>query len=103
MPDAKSRSELSEEEIIASIFRVITPDRQPANPRTGGKTSPAQRDESDVVELTQVVEEDSSIRRIAPRTVAGSASSDQPLTCSDARRAILSTHSQAHGPPASEP
>jgi len=42
MPDAKSHSEPSVEEIIASIFRVIAPDRQPANPRTGGKTSPAQ-------------------------------------------------------------
>jgi len=103
MPDAKSRSELSEEEIIASIFRVITPDRQPANPRLGGKTSPAQRDESDVVELTQVVEEDGSIRRIAPRTVAEAASSDEPLTGSDPGGAILTTHTEPRGHPVGEP
>jgi cell pole-organizing protein PopZ len=103
MPDAKSRSEPSEEEIIASIFRVITPDRQPANPRTGGKTSPAQRDERDVVELTQVVEEDGSIRRIAQRTVAEAASSDEPLTGSDPRGAILTTHTEPQGHPVGEP
>src|SRR6266851_1819855 len=72
MPDAKPHSEPSMEEIIASISRVIAEDIHPGDRRAGevqlgGKVPPAPREGSDVLELTQVVNEDGSVRRIAPR------------------------------------
>jgi len=63
------------EEIIASISRVIAEDIHPGDKRAGevqpgGKVPPAAREGGDVLELTQVVNEDGSIRRIAPRVAA---------------------------------
>jgi uncharacterized protein len=85
------------EEIIASISRVIAEDRHSPNRRTGSKASTAQRQESDVLELTQVVEEDGSIRQIAPRTVAEAAPSDETATASDPPAAIPPAHIEVQG------
>jgi hypothetical protein len=62
MPDnAKSSPEPSMEEIIASISRIITEDKRPPEP-----TRPAAAVQSDILELTEVVDEDGSIRREVP-------------------------------------
>ena len=61
MPDnAKSSPEPSMEEIIASISRIITEDKRPPEP----VRPPAEK--SDILELTEVVDEDGSVRRKAP-------------------------------------
>jgi uncharacterized protein len=85
------------EEIIASISRVVAEERQSGNPpkgegRPSGKASLAQRGEGDVLELTQVVEEDGSVRRITPRSSAEAASLGETVTARDPRAAIPSTH-----------
>jgi cell pole-organizing protein PopZ len=108
MPDAKAHSEPSMEEIIASISRVIAEDRHAANPRTGdprpsARVAPAQREESDVLELTQVVDEDGSVRRIPPRAASEAAPSDEPLTASDTHAAIPTTHIEPQGYAGGEP
>jgi len=62
MPDnAKSSPEPSMEEIIASISRIITEDKRPPEP-----TRPVAAEKSDILELTEVVNEDGSVRREAP-------------------------------------
>lgn len=62
MPEnVKSPSEPSMEEIIASISRIITDEKtsvEPARPVPEGK--------SEILELTEIVDEDGSVRRIAP-------------------------------------
>jgi len=62
MPEnAKSPSEPSMEEIIASISRIITDEKtslEPVRPTPGEK--------SEILELTDVVDEDGSVRRVAP-------------------------------------
>jgi uncharacterized protein len=73
MPDAKSHSEPSMEEIIASISRIIAEDKHPgekraADTRAGGTVRSSAAEESDILELTQAVNEDGSVRRVRPRT-----------------------------------
>jgi len=62
MPEnAKSPSEPSMEEIIASISRIITDEKtslEPVRPTPGEK--------SEILELTEVVDENGSVRRVAP-------------------------------------
>ena len=62
MPEnAKSPSEPSMEEIIASISRIITDEKtslEPVRPTPGEK--------SEILELTDVVDEDGSVRRVGP-------------------------------------
>ena len=76
MPEnAKSPSEPSMEEIIASISRIITDEKtslEPVRPTPGEK--------SEILELTDVVDEDGSVRRVGPE--AGN--SDGRLTRSSA-------------------
>ena len=64
MPEnAKSPSEPSMEEIIASISRIITDEKtsvEPVRPDPGEK--------SEILELTEIVDEDGSVRRVAPET-----------------------------------
>lgn len=62
MPDnIKPPSEPSMEEIIASISRIITEDHKPAEvPR------PVPAERSDILELTDVVNEDGSVSRLKP-------------------------------------
>jgi hypothetical protein len=62
MPDnAKSPPEPSMEEIIASIGRIITDDKRPGEP-----TPPVSGEKSAILELTEVVNEDGSVRRMPP-------------------------------------
>jgi hypothetical protein len=85
MPDAKSQPEPSIEEIIASISRIIAEDKDPADRRVGTGTkaqsdvvTPAPGERSDVLELTQVVNEDGSVRRVSPWAEAATAPSPSP-------------------------
>ncbi len=69
MPAGKFPSEPSMEEIIASISRIIAEDKPEAERRVGA-TAPgvaaAPTERSDILELTQVVDEDGSVRRLSP-------------------------------------
>ena len=72
MPDEKSQPEPSMEEIIASISRIIAEDKRPGDrraaekrPGTATQTAPDEKDE--VLELTQAVNEDGSVRQVTPR------------------------------------
>jgi cell pole-organizing protein PopZ len=49
------------EEIIASISRIITDDKRPAEP-----VPPVLGEKSAILELTEVVDEDGSVRRVTP-------------------------------------
>jgi cell pole-organizing protein PopZ len=69
MPAGKSPSEPSMEEIIASISRIIAEDKPGAERRVGATASSeaaASTAKGDILELTQVVEENGSIRKILP-------------------------------------
>jgi uncharacterized protein len=78
MPVGKSPSDPSMEEIIASISRLIAEDKEPAS-RRAGSPSPAEADpralggSSDILELTQVVNQDGSVRRVSPWAEVASA------------------------------
>jgi hypothetical protein len=62
MPEnAKSPSEPSMEEIIASISRIITDEKTSVEP-----IRPAPGEESEILELTEVVDEDGSVRCVVP-------------------------------------
>lgn len=62
MPEnAKSPSEPSMEEIIASISRIITDEKTPVEP-----LRPIPGEKGEVLELTEVVDENGSVRRVAP-------------------------------------
>ena len=62
MPDnPKKPTEPSMEEIIASISRIITEDKRPIE-----TISPASDKKPDILELTEIVNEDGSIRRVTP-------------------------------------
>jgi uncharacterized protein len=64
MPEnAKSPPEPSMEEIIASISRIITEDKRADEP-----THSAAVETSDILELTEAVNEDGSVRRLTPST-----------------------------------
>jgi cell pole-organizing protein PopZ len=86
MPVEKSSSDPSMEEIIASISRIIAEDKPPADRRVGTTAAgeaaaPAWGERSDILELTQVVNEDGSVRRVSPWTdvaAAPSSAADAP-------------------------
>jgi uncharacterized protein len=82
MPDAKSPPEPSMEEIIASISRIIAEDKRPGDHRTGENkpntaVSAAAGEASDVLELTQAVDEDGSVRNVTPMSRDGAEPSAQ--------------------------
>lgn len=62
MSDAKPQSEPSMEEILASINRIIADDKKPgdASPHSAGEPN------NEVLELTEAIAEDGTIRRIEP-------------------------------------
>ena len=71
MPAEKSQPDPSMEEIIASLSRIIAEDKDPAYRRVGTKAqseavAPAPGEKSDILDLTQVVNEDGSVRRVSP-------------------------------------
>ena len=64
------------EEIIASISRIIADDKRPGDHRTGenkpsAAVSAAPGETSDVLELTQAVNEDGSVRHVTSRIRGG--------------------------------
>lgn len=70
MPEnAKSPSEPSMEEIIASISRIITDEKRPEDPF---RPIPSEN-RDDVFELTEAVNEDGSVRRVTPLAERGAA------------------------------
>ena len=79
MPDiAKSPPEPSMEEIIASISRIITDDKRPSDP-----VRPMPEEKSDVLELTEAVNEDGSVRRVTPLPENPTALSTEPAASVD--------------------
>jgi hypothetical protein len=80
MPEnVKSPSEPSMEEIIASISRIITDEKTSAEP-----ARPVPEEKSEILELTEIIDEDGSVPRIAPeagrseRHPIGSAAATDP-------------------------
>jgi cell pole-organizing protein PopZ len=105
MPDnAKSPPEPSMEEIIASISRIITEDKSPSEPvrRVLGE-------KSDVLELTEVVDEDGSLRRVTPlgenpnAPAVGSAGAASSIANATARTEPEPSHADAGIEPTLEP
>jgi cell pole-organizing protein PopZ len=79
MPDnAKSSPEPSMEEIIASISRIITEDKRPSEP-----TRPVAAEKSDILELTEVVNDDGSVSREIPAAGNPNATSVRTATAMD--------------------
>ena len=96
------------EEIIASISRVIAEDKHSGNARTdnvrpGGTGAPANPEESDILELTQVVDEDGSVHRIASRAAEEVAPSSATGIADGSRPANATTHVDPRGHAKSEP
>jgi uncharacterized protein len=76
MSDAKSPPELSMDEILATIRRIISEDEQTGSPPTArgaasNTTGAAAHDGDDVLELTEAINEDGSTRHLAPIAAAG--------------------------------
>jgi uncharacterized protein len=87
MPDEKPQSEPSMEEIIASISRIIAEDKRPEDRRAGEKRpgasiSAAPGEKGEVLELTQAVNEDGSVRQVTPRGQGTSEAAEQTNTTS---------------------
>jgi uncharacterized protein len=83
MAAEKSQPEPSMEEIIASISRIIAEDKERVDQRVGTKASgetfaPAPEERTDILELTQIVNEDGSVRRVSPWAEAATAPSGAP-------------------------
>ncbi len=97
------------EEIIASISRVIAEDKHSGNTRTGderagGKVTPAYPKGSDILELTQVVDEDGSVRRIGSRAAEEDAPPPVAAGITDGSSpANATTHVDSQGRAKSEP
>src|SRR5712691_9763675 len=73
MSDAKSPPELSMDEILATIRRIIAEDEQPGGPlNAGGATGGAAAKDAagdtadEIVELTEAINEDGTVRHLAP-------------------------------------
>jgi cell pole-organizing protein PopZ len=79
MPDAKSQPEPSMEEIIASISRIIAEDKTPEDRNTREKkpSAAASGEVSDILELTQAVNDDGSLRDVTPRSQDGAEAAAQ--------------------------
>ena len=91
MPDhPKTPTEPSMEEIIASISRIITEDKRPIEP-----LSPAADEKPDILELTDVVDEDGSIRRVTPFAENTTTSSAAAATASGPSPTSEIMHSEA--------
>ena len=77
MPEhTKTPPEPSMEEIIASISRIITEEKRPPEP-----VNPVSASETDILELTEVVDEDGSVRQVT--SSAGNAASSSESGSSD--------------------
>jgi hypothetical protein len=79
MPEnSKSPSEPSMEEIIASISRIITDEKTSVEP-----VRPVPGEKSEILELTEVVEEDGSVRRVAPEASSSDRRPTRPSAGAD--------------------
>jgi hypothetical protein len=66
------------EEIIASISRIITDEKTPAEP-----LRPVSGEKTEVLELTEIVDENGSVRRVAPEAVSSERRSTGPAVAVD--------------------
>ena len=100
-------SELSVEEIIA-FSRVIAEEKRPGYAHTGdvrpdAKVSSAHLQGSDVLELTQVVDEDGSARPIASRTASEAVPPSSEPVATGVHPANAAARCDPQGPATSEP
>src|SRR4051812_66275 len=92
MPEnPKSPSEPSMEEIIASISRIITDEKTSVEP-----VRPVPGEKSEILELTEVVDEDGSVRRVAPE--AGSSEKRPTGSTAAVDTAAANATAQSGGP-----
>jgi uncharacterized protein len=77
------------EEIIASISRIITDDKRPVEP-----VRPVPGAKGDVLELTEVVDEDGSVRRVSPVKDTPSAPTTEPTGGADPASAHAAARSE---------
>jgi cell pole-organizing protein PopZ len=90
MPEnAKSPPEPSMEEIIASISRIITDEKRPVEP-----VRPVPAKKSEILELTEVVEEDGSVRRVTRAAQNSNAPSAAPTATADTSVASAAARSE---------
>jgi uncharacterized protein len=75
MSDAKPPQDLSTEEIIASISRVIAADSGVREPRLPAAAAP-----DDVLELTDALDRDGGVRRIEPRAESTGSGAPPPAS-----------------------
>jgi uncharacterized protein len=83
------------EEIIASISRIITDEKTSVEP-----ARPVPEEKSEILELTEIIDEDGSVRRIAPE--AGS-SERHPIGSADATDLAAANATAQSGPSALGP
>jgi len=88
MSDTKSAQDLSLEEILTTVRRIIAEDEQPSAPAGGRGASVAPPD--DVLELTEALGEDGSVRHLQPIGFA-SEPAGAPATASPATDARVPT------------
>jgi uncharacterized protein len=92
MPEnVKSPSEPSMEEIIASISRIITDEKTSVEP-----VRPVPGEKSEILELTEVVDEDGSVRRVASE--AGSSERRPTGSGAAVDPAVANASAQSGGP-----
>ncbi|MGA7259599.1 MAG: DUF2497 domain-containing protein [Stellaceae bacterium] len=89
------------EEIIASISRIITDEKTSAEP-----DRPVLADKSEILELTEVVDEDGSVRRVFPeagsperRPTGSAAGADPAIVNATARSGPSALHPEAEVEP----
>jgi len=91
MPEnPKSPSEPSMEEIIASISRIITDEKTSVEP-----VRPVPGEKSEILELTEVVDEDGSVRRVASE--ASSSERRPPGSAAAVDSAVANATAQSGG------
>lgn len=92
--------EPSMEEIIASISRIIAEDN-----RSNGPVRAAVEEKSDVLELTEAIEADGSVRRLAPAAMAaaGAGAAQEPPAAGAAARIEPEPPRAEPEPPRAEP
>ena len=94
MPEnPKSPSEPSMEEIIASISRIITDEKTSVEP-----VRPVPGEKSEILELTEVVDEDGSVRRVASEASSSERRPAGSATAVDTAAANATAQSCGPGP-----
>jgi cell pole-organizing protein PopZ len=78
MSDPKPQQEPSMEEILASIRRIIAEDEKPADAAPPADTNPAETVKDDVLELTEMIEEDGTVHHVSAEPANPPAAADPP-------------------------